>query len=221
MVPFKESKNIMVDLQDTTSASALMGPFAWGGVEIDLDAIPRDTFVGLAKQGIIHKLGNEVAAGLVKVKEKDAKEHEGEADYEFDEDAAKVELREAMVKKILDGTIGLRIGGPRGTTIENIAFELAMKEAEAKLAPKGYWPKADRKAGIKAEDAKIDFGGRSMSREDLADMVLEKYKERFLAEAEMEHKARMDKAKAAKANQVKQVSKVDESPEDVLAGLMQ
>jgi hypothetical protein len=205
---------------DTQTNTTDMGDFTWGGVEINLDAIPRDTFVGLAKQGIIHKLGNEVAAGLVKVKEKDLKEHEGEAEYEFDEDAAKVQLREAMVKKILDGTIGLRIGGPRGSTIENIAFELAMKEAEAKLAPKGYWPKADRKNGIKAEEASIEFGGRQMTRDDLADMVFTKYHDRFMSEATAEHAKRMERAKLAKANQVKQVASVDKSAEEVLGGLI-
>jgi hypothetical protein len=204
------------NVQDNVSAEALnMGVFGWGGVEIDLDAIPRDTFVGLAKQGIIHKLGNEVAAGLIKVKEKAEKEHEGEEDWKFDEEAGKVELRQAMVQKILDGTIGLRIGGPRGTTLELIAYELAYKEAEAKLAPKGYWPKPNRAKGIKAEEATIDFGGREMTRENLADMYLNKYQERFKAAAELEHKARMDRAKAAKLNAVKPVDKVDEKVEDI------
>jgi hypothetical protein len=204
------------NLNDTTSANALeMGVFSWGGVDVDLDSIPRETFVGLAKQGIIHKLGNEVAAGLVKVKEKAEKEHEGEVGWEFDEDASKVELRKVMVQKILDGTIGLRIGGPRGTTLENIAYELAYKEAEAKLAPKGYWPKANRAKGIKAEDATIIFGEREMTRENLADMYLNKYSERFKAEAEAEHKARIDRAKAAKLNAVKPMAKVEESVEDI------
>jgi hypothetical protein len=184
------------------------GEFSWGGVTLDLDAIPVDTFVGLAKQGIIHKLGNEVAAGLVKVKEK--------AGEDFDEEAAKVELREAMVKKILDGTIGLRIGGPRGNTIENIAFELAMKQAEATLAPKGYWPKADRKNGVKAEEATVEFGGRAMTREEIADTVLERYRDTLMEAAKVEHAARMERAKAAKANAVKPVGAVQESLDDLI-----
>ena len=204
-------------MNDLNTSTAL-GQFSWGGVEIDLDAIPRDTFVGLAKQGIIHKLGNEVAAGLVKVKERIEKEGQ-----EFDDEtkeAKSIELRLAMVKKILDGTIGLRIGGPRGSTIENIAFELAMKEAEAKLAPKGYWPKADRKNGIKAEDASIEFGGRQMTRDDLADMVFSKYHDRFMEEAAVEHAKRMERAKLAKANAVKPVASVDQSAEEALGALI-
>jgi hypothetical protein len=209
----------MTNLENTVSEAALnMGVFSWGGVDINLDDIPRDTFVGLAKQGIIHKLGNEVAAGLVKVKEK--AEKDGETFDDEVKDAKSIELRQAMVKKILDGTIGLRIGGPRGSTIENIAFELATKEAELKLAPKGYWPKADRKAGIKAEDAQIEFGGKQMTREDLADMVYNKYAERFLAEAAVEHAARMEKAKLAKANAVKPIASVDKTAEEALADLI-
>jgi len=208
----------MTNLNDTVSDSALMGDFTWGNVSINLDNIPQNVFVGLAKQGIIHKLGNEVAAGLVKVKEKFEKEG-GTWDEDVKEEKS-IELRQQMVQKILEGTIGLRIGGPRGTTIENIAFELAMKEAEAKLAPKGYWPKADRKNGIKAEDAQIEFGGRQMTRDDLAEMVFDKYHDRFMKAAEDEHKARVEKAKLAKANQVKPVASVDKSAEDVLADLI-
>jgi hypothetical protein len=200
------------------NTSTSMGVFAWGNVEIDLDAIPNNVFVGLAKQGIIHKLGNEVAANLVKVKEKIEKDG-GVFDDDVKEEKS-IELRKQMVQKILDGTIGLRIGGPRGTTIENIAQELAYKEAEAKLAPKGYWPKADRKNGVSAEDARIDFGGNSMTRQDLADMVYNKYEARFLEEAKVEHAKRMERAKAAKANAVKQVTAVEKSAEDALAGLI-
>jgi hypothetical protein len=189
------------------------GNFAWGGVEIDLDAIPTEVQKGLMQRTIVHKLGNEVAAALVKVREKDKKEGD-----EFDEEyeAVTQDLREQMVKKILDGTVGLRIGGPRGNTIENIAFELAMKQAEATLAPKGYWPKADRKNGVKAEDATIEFAGRAMNREELTEMVLEKYKDKFLADAKEEHARRMEKAKLAKANSVKPVAQVKESVDDLI-----
>jgi len=207
----KESKMVDATHDD-------MGVFEWGGVEIDLAAIPSNVFVGLAKQGIIHKLGNEVAANMVKVKEK--AEKDGEVWDDELKDSKSIELRKAMVQRILDGTIGLRIGGPRGTTIENIAMELAAKEAEAKLAPKGYWPKADRKNGIKAEDAQIEFVGRMMTREDLTDMVYQKYSERFLAEAKVEHEKRMEKAKLAKANAVPQVKAVEKTAEEALADLI-
>jgi hypothetical protein len=198
MIPLKRSKDIMDN----------MGVFSWGGVEIDLDAIPNETFVGLAKAGIRHKLANEVASGLIKVKEK--------AGESFDEETETLALRQSMVQKILDGTVGLRIGGPRGSTIENIAWELAMKQAENSLAPKGYWPKADRKNGVKAEDATIEFAGQAMTREMLTDMVYDKYKDKLLEEAKIEHAARMEKAKLAKQNTVKAVSAVEESADQLL-----
>jgi hypothetical protein len=189
------------------------GNFAWGGVEIDLDAIPDDVKAGLMKRTIVHKLGNEVAAQVVKQREKDKKEGD-----EFDEEYETVtaDLREKMLQKILDGTVGLRIGGPRGNTIENIAFELAMKQAETTLAPKGYWPKADRKNGIKAEDATIEFAGRAMTRDDLAEMVFEKYKDQLLEDAKAEHARRMEKAKLAKANSVKPVAQVEATVDDLI-----
>ena len=184
------------------------GNFAWGGVEIDVDSIPEAVRGALIQRTIVHKLGNEVAAAVVKLKEGFKPKEEGE---EFDDESATQELREKMVAKILDGTIGLRIGGPRGNTIENIAWELAEKQAEATLAPKGYWPKADRKNGVKAEDATIEFAGQSMNREMLTDMVYEKYKDKFLGEAKEEHARRIEKAKLAKQNAVKAVSVVTES----------
>jgi hypothetical protein len=194
-----------------------LGEWDGYGVKINLDAIPDVVKKGLIVTTLKHKLSNEVSANVIKLKEK-AKEDNDES---FDEESVTHELREKMVARILDGSIVLRIsGGPRGSTLENIAFELAMKEAEAKLAPKGYWPKADRARGIKAEDAKIEFGGREMTREDLADMYLVKYAERFKAAAEEEHKARMEKAKLAKANVVKPVAAVEQSAQEVIDSLV-
>jgi hypothetical protein len=183
------------------------------GVEIDLDAIPFETQVNLMKTTLRHKLGNEVDAAVIKIRQKDEKMGD-----EFKEEYEPITLakQQEMVKKILDGTLGIRVGGPRGSTIENIAWELAEKQAEASLAPKGYWPKADRKAGIKAEDATIEFAGRAMNREDLTDMVYEKYKEKFLEEARVEHARRMEKAKLAKMNAGKAVAAVETSVDELI-----
>ena len=59
-----------------------------------------------------------------------------------------------------------------------------------------------------------------MTRDDLAEMVFDKYHDRFMKAAEDEHKARVEKAKLAKLNQVKPVASVDKSAEDVLADLI-
>lgn len=186
----------------------MFGNFQWGGVEIDFDKVPEKVQAFLMQKGFIHKAGNEVAAAIVKLRADFKPSTEGE---EFDEDEASIDLRKKLVDRLLDGTISIRIAGPRGNTIENIAWELAMKQAEETLAPKGYWPKADRKNGIKAEDAVIEFAGRKMNREELTDMVYEKYKDTLLEAAKEEHARRAEKAKLAKANAVKAVDKVEES----------
>lgn len=186
----------------------MFGNFEWGGVEIDFDKVPEKVQAFLMQKGFIHKAGNEVAAAIVKQRT-DFKPTEDAP--EFDEDAASLELRKKLVDRLLDGTIATRIAGPRGNTIENIAWELAMKQAEATLAPKGLWPKADRKNGVKAEDATIEFAGKAMTRDELTDVVFEKYKDKLLEDAKEEHAKRAEKAKLAKQNAVKAVGKVDQS----------
>lgn len=199
------------------SKDALMGTFNFNNMTVDLDRIPFDVQVAMIKRTIQHKLGNEVAAAVIKLREKAGKTEE---DFAEEAETETQRLREEMVNKIYEGTIGLRIGGPRGSTIENIAWELAMKQAEASLAPKGYWPKADRKLGIKAEDATVEFAGKAMTREELTQVVYDKYEAKFLEEAKVEHAKRMEKAKVAKANQVPVVKSVDQSAEDLLASIL-
>lgn len=186
----------------------MYGEFDWGGFKVDLDRIPEAVRKSFIERTLAHKLGNEVAATVTRLKADFKPKDEGD---EFDEELTTEDLRKKMLDRIYEGSIGLRVGGPRGSTVENIAWELAMKQAEATLAPKGYWPKADRKAGIKAEDATIEFAGRAMTREELTDMVFEKYKDKLMADAKEEHARRMEKAKLAKANAVKAVDKVEQS----------
>jgi hypothetical protein len=202
-----------MDQVANNEVAGTFGEFDWGGVKINLDKIPSKIQGYLMSRGIIHKLGNEVAASIGKLKADFKPKEEGD---EFDEEAALKELREKMAQRIIEGTIGTRITGPRGDAIEDIAYELAMKQAENTLAPKGYWPKADRKKNIKAEEATVDFNGRLMTRQDLADVVYEKYKDKFMEEARVEYDARKEKLKLAKANAVKQVEKVEESLDDLL-----
>jgi hypothetical protein len=198
---------------DTQVNEGVLGSWEGFGVNIDLDAIPAQVMKGLVVTTLKHKLSNEVAANVIKLKEKATADN----DESFDEEVATKELREKLVERILDGSLVLRIsGGPRGSTLENIAYELAMKQAEATLAPKGYWPKADKKNGIKAEDAVIDFSGRKMTRDDLTEMVFLKYKDQFMADAAVEHAKRLEKAKLAKANAVKTVAVVEESLESLI-----
>jgi hypothetical protein len=58
---------------------------------------------------------------------------------------------------------------------EQLALLLSFDEARKQLEPKGYWPPD--------ADGTIEFAGRLLTREDLADLVFEKHKDLFLTEA--------------------------------------
>ncbi len=201
----------------------MFGTFTWGGLEIDLDAIPDAVKVGLMQRTLAHKLGNEVAAQVFKEKEKalakaKANGHGDDVTIENvldddEEEQVTADFRRVMLDRILDGTVGLRVVGPRGSVLETIAFELAFAEAKAKLTPKGYWPEADRKAGVKAEDAVVEFAGGPKTREMLAELSFEKHKERFLESARKVRDERLQKQKAAKAAKEAAKGKVSASKE--------
>lgn len=175
----------------------MFGSYKYGGLDIDVDRFPAAVQLNFIQRTVAHKLGNEVKSAMIREKEK--AEKDGRVLDADEEEALQTKLREEMLAKFYAGTVGLRISGPRGTTLENIAFELAYEHARKVFEPKGLWPKPDRKAGITAEEATVIFQGEAMTRENLADLALEKYQERFMAEAEVERKARIEKAKANKA----------------------
>lgn len=189
------------------------GNFSWGGVEIDFDVVPESVQAFLMQKGLIHKLSNEVAAAKIKAEESFKPTFDGEV---FDGEAFSLDQRKAVIARCLDGTIVTRITGPRGSTLENIAWELAEKRAEDTLAPKGYWPKGDRKKGIKPEDATIEFVGQHMTRKDLTQMVYDKYEDELMEAAKVERDRRLEEAKVRKANAVKTAAKVDVSVEDLI-----
>jgi hypothetical protein len=197
----------------TTNTIEPLGTHPWGEYNLDMDALPQKVKVSFILRTFAHKMSNEVSAAVLKIREKDGKTAD-EYDAEY-ADVTKAKQDE-MFDKIMKGEVGLRVGGPRGDTIENIALELAAKQAEATLSPKGYWPKADRKRGIKAEDATVEFHGRVMTREEITEVYFAKYKEKFLEEAKAVHAERMEKAKLAKQNAVKSVSTVAESLDDLI-----
>ena len=182
--------------------------FEWGGVTIDLARFPIEVAVNAIKRTVAHKLGNEVAADVVKEKEKAAKDGR-----ELDEDeieALTLAKRETMLERFYAGTIGLRTGGARGNALESVAFELAAKEAQAILAPKGAWPMPDKKAGVSAEDAVVELGGEFLNREQLTQIRFEKHKDRLMEEAAPILAERRAKAKANK--EAKDAAKANAKP---------
>lgn len=189
------------------------GTYTYGKTTVDMDRLPELIQKNFIQRTIGHKLGNEVNSALLREREKAEKEGR-----EVDEDEIVERLRNEMVEKFYAGTIGIRVTGPRGTTLENIAFELAGEAARKLLEPKGLWPMPNRKLGIKAEDATAIFGGEPRTREEITDMMLEKYRDRFMGEAKAEQERRVAEAKARKEAKVPvKAEGTSESLEDVLA----
>jgi hypothetical protein len=62
------------------------------------------------------------------------------------------------------------------TIIEDLAIILSWDEARKQLQPSGYWPSDE-------PDATIEFAGRQLTQEDLADLVFNKHADLFLVEA--------------------------------------
>jgi hypothetical protein len=58
---------------------------------------------------------------------------------------------------------------------EQLALLLSFDEARKQLEPKGYWPPD--------ADGTIEFAGRQLTREDLAELVFNKHQDLFLTEA--------------------------------------
>ena len=183
----------------------------FGAHSVDLDQVPADIVKAFFARTFAHKLGNEVAAQIVRKAETFAKEHGGDEPDDDTVDAWTNEARDQMVARILDGTISTRVsGGPRGNVLENIAWELAQAMTIKKLktdriASKlpSLWPEARRaKDGveaIKAEDATVKFAGRDMTRDELVEITFNKYRDQLMDEAKIVRDERNAKAKANKA----------------------
>ena len=200
----------------STSNEFGFGTIEWGGVSIDLDAVPVAVLKNAIVRTVAHKLGNEVAAAVIKERGK-AEDDNAEA-----REARTLELREAMVSRFLDGSIGLTSPGTRGNALEAIAFELAGREAQAVLAPKGLWPTGNRAKGIAAADAVVELGGELLNREALTQIRFDKNRDRLLAEAAPILEERKQKAKeaagakAALASTAPQVDTANTSAADLL-----
>lgn len=197
------------------------GTFTWGNTVIDKDMLPIEVQSALMDKTLKHKLDNEVSSNVIRLREAAIEKAKKDGDESFDAEefteSKTEELREVMKQKLYDGTIGLRIVGPRGSTIENIAMELAFKRAQAKLEPKGFWPKGNKKAGVSDDDAVVELQGQVVNREQIAQTFFEMFKDELMDAAKVEHAARMERVKANKANKVPVKAKGEESLADLLA----
>jgi len=192
---------------------------AGSDVIIDLDDFAArfpESFANAAKRGLAHKFNNECAAWILKEREKADKAGTPIDDDKADELVAT--WRNDLAAKLWSGNVVItEPGAPRGSGLESIAWELALARTKAILAPKGLWPEADRKAGIKADEATVVFAGQPRTRDDLVRITLEKNRDVLMSEAkEVQAKRRAEaEAKKAEAKPVK-AGATEVSAEDLL-----
>ena len=186
-------------------------------VVIDLDDLAArfpESFANAAKRGLAHKFSNECAAWILKEREKADKAGTPMDDDKADELVAT--WRNDLASAIMSGkTVITEPGAPRGSGLESIAWELALARTKAILAPKGLWPEADRKAGIKADEATVVFAGQPRTRDDLVRITLEKNRDVLMSEAKEVQAKRRAEAKKAEAKPVK-AGATEVSAEDLL-----
>jgi hypothetical protein len=172
---------------------------AGSGVTIDLDrfaSLYPQSFGNAARRGLAHKFSNEIASTVTSAKEK----HKAINGVEMDDEEVErlfESKRSEMAQALLNGDLQISApGAPRGSGLENLAFEIAFKRAKEKLEPQGFWPQENRKLGIKADEATVNFAGSIMKREEIAQAFLNKYREEIEAEAKVLREQRIAEAKA-------------------------
>ena len=188
-----------IDKRETT-----MLQIQYGDHSVDFDALPEASKKALASRGLTHFLGNEQAAKLTNwaaTRVAKAIKELGEAPAKSDVDAAtematpndaeratrKIELVAEALKTLHDGTVGVRVGGPKADPIESIMSRLASVEvADVLRANKAKMPKGDETVVI---------GGQSLTKAELIARRIAKHGDRLRKAAQKEL---ADKAKATK-----------------------
>lgn len=158
-------------------------PITYGTHTIDPAALPTKSVQALIARGIAHYLGNEQASKVASAFDG----VEGVTDEQ--KSAKKAELQALAVKALVDGTIGTRAVGPRGSTVDTVMRALAKAEVIGILK--------HNKLSFPTGDKKVKFpDGTELSGADLIDRRIAKHGERLRKEAEVKMKA--DERKAAK-----------------------
>jgi hypothetical protein len=160
---------------------------AYGEYTIDISALPEKSRMALIRRGVAHYLGNEQAskvsgwkAGLVEA---------GTPPNDAEVAAFKLDCMNAAVKALIEGTIGSSIRGPRGSTADTVARQLAETEIRNILKHNGLT--------MPSGDKTVKFGdGTELTRAQLIDRRLAGHGERLRKEAEAKIKA--DERKAAR-----------------------
>jgi hypothetical protein len=164
---------------------------SYGEITIDSSTLPEVSVKALLQRGLAHYLGNEQAS---KVAGKFPAPTNGEAPASDEAKAQfKAECVAAAVKALAEGTVGTRVGGPRGTAEDTIVRQLAEKEVRDILK--------HNKLTMPTGDKVVEFAnGTKLTRQELIDRRIANHGERLRQEAKKEMARR--EREAAKAGSV-------------------
>lgn len=147
----------------------------YGTFEVDFDGLPSTSQIALARRGLAHLLGNEVAAKVTNHFDPDKDEPVG--DTPEARLAVKAEFQQKAFDALIAGTVGVSTRGPSVDPITKIVRRLAKAEVVAVLAKSGAaWPK-------KAEDVVTFPDGQAFTGDVLIDRRIAKHGDRLLTEA--------------------------------------
>ncbi len=160
----------------------------YGTFKIDPATLPEVSVNALLRRGVAHYLGNEQASKLASWVE--AEEKAGRKPGDAEKAVAKHDFQTAAIEALTKGTIGTRVGGPRGTAIDTVIRGLAKDEVKAVLKHNGLTFPTGEKV--------VEFAdGTKLTGSELIDRRIAKHGDRLRKEAEAEMKRQeRDAAKA-------------------------
>lgn len=129
----------------------------YGTHTLDFDALPIASRNALARRGLAHVLGNEVASKVTS-HFKAENYSEGETvpeDTEVAREAKKAEFQAEAMKKIMEGTLGVSMRGPSVDPLEAEINSICRKEVLKQLADNNL--KAPKKADDTVKTASGEF----------------------------------------------------------------
>lgn len=159
--------------ENPESPATVATELKYGNLVADISNLPEVSRVALMQRGFTHILGNEVASKVAAWK----KTEDGSTADEAAIARKTANYQDEALEKILDGKLGIRAGGPRGTAIETVMRVIAIAELKANFKKAGAkWPeKAD--STIKVRD-------RVLTRTALVGEYMSKHGARLKSDAE-------------------------------------
>ncbi len=187
----------------------------FGNHSVDFDAVPRHVQIGFFARTFAHKLGNEVDAAVV-TRVRNALENPKattdavaawRAENPDQVAAWQTELRDRLVTKILDGTIGIRESNGKSASkvdpVEDQFHQLVIAEMRPILQALGY----TRLKRPNLDDSVTDSVGREIPIQSIYDAIAHNAGHQLYKGDALRKQAERDVASGAR--KVKQVSGMD------------